>query len=482
MPVNDVMRRVERDIDERLEELPLWRCARDDVLRATLDYYRLAHETTLIFAAAAIDSDNKEVFDNVALQLQRFQAGCFQVLKWTFSWCPEQSAQTFTGEMIHEAQDLGSKYEALVDVLKFAKHDQIEIVVDESARQVTVYEGGDVTGADWSLVDHQRRTNLFHSHVSLTEDADQLTRAWTAGVYRRTIRWLGDVAREGQGDTVMLTLPSGDHVPLFSRPTIIRVPEPPDREIEAVLDDLTLTPEKVSGPQVWDYVSWLDTPLVALGTERLGPSDLLVALAGLGGDDHMLRLAAAADNKQYVKVSGLREIRMIELCCDLLKQQKWKVNPRYKLRDPDREIDVYAIREGVGLVLQLKSTLRPEAAGEVYNRNEDVIEGIAQARDTRAQIGSGAIGAVITDGYRGDYTTWRHALEHQIPIGTLDDIPDIARNPHQIFELLKSRVGFDDIRPEGAPFERSCDLMGWTVRIVDSRPMTQGLLSLGSSS
>jgi hypothetical protein len=178
----------------------------------------------------------------------------------------------------------------------------------------------------------------------------------------------------------------------------------------------------------------------------------------------MLRLAAAADNKQYVKVIRLREIRMIELCCDLLEQQKWKVNPRYKLRDPVREIDVYAIREAVGLILQLKSTLHPEAAGEVYSRNEDVIKGIAQALDTRALIGSGAIEAVITDGYRGDYTTWRHAFEHQIPIGTLDDIPDIARNPHQIFELLKNRVGFDDIRPEGAPFERSCDLMGWTIR------------------
>jgi hypothetical protein len=32
---------------------------------------------------------------------------------------------------------------------------------------------------------------------------------------------LGDVAIEGRGDTVMFTLESGDHVPLFSGPTII---------------------------------------------------------------------------------------------------------------------------------------------------------------------------------------------------------------------------------------------------------------------
>src|SRR5208282_4552435 len=31
---------VEREIDDRLKQFPFWRCARDKVLRATLDYYR----------------------------------------------------------------------------------------------------------------------------------------------------------------------------------------------------------------------------------------------------------------------------------------------------------------------------------------------------------------------------------------------------------------------------------------------------------
>jgi hypothetical protein len=293
MPVNDAMRRVEREIDDRLRELPLWRCAKGSVLKTTLDYYRNYHETiSLMMIYTASIGGGEEAFYNLNLQLQRLQAGVFQILKWALVWCPEHSAETFTDEMIHQVQDLGGKYEALVDALKYAKYDQIEIAVDESARQVTVYEGGDVTGADWNLVDHQRRTNLVHSHVSLTEDADQLTNAWTAGAYRRAIRWLGDLAREGQGDTVMFTLPSGGHVPLFSRPTIIRVPEPQDREIGAVLEDLTLTPEKVAGPRFWAYVYWLDTPLVAVGTERLGPSDLLVALAGLAGDDRAIVVPA----------------------------------------------------------------------------------------------------------------------------------------------------------------------------------------------
>jgi hypothetical protein len=195
--------------------------------RATLDFYRLAHETILIFAAGARQGDDKNAFDNVAMQLQRFQAGCFYSIKWSLTSCPERSNQTCAEEMIHDACELGSKYETFVDALKSAKYDQVEITVDESARQVTVYEGGDVTGTDWSLVDHQRSANLSHSHVSLTEDADQLTKAWTAGAYRRAVRWFGDLASEGRGDTVMFTLESGDHVPLFSRPTIIRLPDAP---------------------------------------------------------------------------------------------------------------------------------------------------------------------------------------------------------------------------------------------------------------
>jgi len=71
----------------------------------------------------AISRGSQEEYYNLAQQLQRFQAGFFQVLKWTFLWCPERSDETFSHEMIHEAQDLGSKYETLVDVLKAAKYD-----------------------------------------------------------------------------------------------------------------------------------------------------------------------------------------------------------------------------------------------------------------------------------------------------------------------------------------------------------------------
>lgn len=479
MPVSEAMRQVEWEIDERLKQLPLWRFARDKVLRATLDLYRDAHEHVEIACVLAFTSGRQEDFLVLNQQLQRFQAGFFQVLKWALTLCSEQSAETFFHQMIYEAQDLGAKYETLVDSLKAAKHGVVEIVVDEGTRQVTVYEGGDITGTDWGLVDRQRNANLFHSHVSLAEDGDQLTKAWTAGVYRRTVSWLGALAMSALSKATIFCMPNGVLVPLPYRSVVVRVPEPPDQQFQAVLDDLTLGSEKLTEPEIWRYVSWLDTPLVVIGTERQGPSDLLIALATIGGEDHMLRLAATADKAQYEKVSGLRESRMIKRCSELLEQQGWKVDPHYKLHNPDKEIDVYAIREGVHLVLQLKSTLRPEAAGEVYNRNEDINAGIAQARDTRTRIGAEAIGAVITDGYRGDYSTWSKAIEHQIPIGTLEDISDIARNPRQIFELLKTRVGFTGVPPEGAPFERACELMGWNFRIVDSRPSSsEGVVSM----
>jgi hypothetical protein len=64
----------------------------------------------LIASAYALSRGSEEEFYTVNMLLQRFQAGCFYVLKWALKWCPERSALTFTDEMIHEAQDLGSKH------------------------------------------------------------------------------------------------------------------------------------------------------------------------------------------------------------------------------------------------------------------------------------------------------------------------------------------------------------------------------------
>ena len=64
-----------------------------------------------------------------------------------------------------------------VDALKMAQQDALEIVVDQTQRLATVYEGGEATGADWDLVEYQHRHNLVHTHVPLTDDGDSRTLA-----------------------------------------------------------------------------------------------------------------------------------------------------------------------------------------------------------------------------------------------------------------------------------------------------------------
>jgi hypothetical protein len=74
-------------------------------------------------------------------------------------------------------------------------------------------------------------------------------------------------------------------------------------------------------------------------------------------------------------------------------------------------------------VIELKSTLRPESPCEVHKRNDDILGGIEQAHRARTQLGKDATAVVITDGYRGDFATWRLALERRVATGTLEDLP-----------------------------------------------------------
>ncbi len=97
--------------------------------------------------------------------------------------CPEESAEEFTDEMILAAQTLGEHYEVLVDALWMAKTGRMEIEVDAASHTVTMYEGGEVTGSDWSIVHFQQRDNLIRAHVVLTDDTDQLTARWSAAAY-----------------------------------------------------------------------------------------------------------------------------------------------------------------------------------------------------------------------------------------------------------------------------------------------------------
>ena len=99
----------------------------------------------------------------------------------------------------------------------------------------------------------------------------------------------------------------------------------------------------------------------------------------MAGDDHMLRLAALADEAQYVRVSGAREERMIAVCREILEALEWTVTPRLRLRDPLGDVDVYAVRGRDRMAIQLKSTLRPQS-GACSDRRDDAISDMAAPR------------------------------------------------------------------------------------------------------
>ena len=113
---------------------------------------------------------------------------------------------------------------------------------------------------------------------------------------------------------------------------------------------------------------------------------------------------------------------MIAVCKKAFESKNWVFTPHYLLSNPDREIDGYVTRSSEILIVQLKSTLRPQSPWEVLKRNTDVIEGICHTADIVGRIGSSAKGIVITDGYAGDYITWQESIKTGIPVATLDDL------------------------------------------------------------
>jgi hypothetical protein len=118
----------------------------------------------------------------------------------------------------------------------------------------------------------------------------------------------------------------------------------------------------------------------------------------------MLRVAMRVDSDQYAKASGLRADRMINRCKEALEQhvRPWSIMSCAHYRNPQQEADILAIRDAdSSIVLELKSTLRPETPWEVSKRNEVIISG---ARQAKALVDRGVAqrGYLLTDGYRGD--------------------------------------------------------------------------------
>jgi hypothetical protein len=208
---------------------------------------------------------------------------------------------------------------------------------------------------------------------------------------------------------------------------------------------------------------------VQIGDRVYGVSIALRTLTGI--DDYMLRAAVLHDPGQYEKVSGLREERMIAICKTAFKAAGWTFTPHYHLANPPREIDGYATKDTETCIVQLKSTLRPQSPWEVYKRNTDVIDGIAHTAEAGRRLGKGTTGIVITDGYEGDYATWKESLACGVPVATLEDVDWIAKDPGGAFKILGERAGIQEQAPTEELPERSFTLCGWTLRLLDrSKP------------
>ncbi|MEA1995066.1 MAG: hypothetical protein U9N18_02780 [Campylobacterota bacterium] len=476
MGVSDRVREIEREIDANICQLLTWRAPRAEVLEDLMRTYRDAIEFAFLKALHTETFDGSAEDSGAALgQENRSRAGSLWALKWAAEYCPESAptAKRSPKELV-DLLLLGDTYETFVDALKYAQRSLITIKVEEASRRITFYEGGPATAFDAHIVQHQRITSPMIPHVSLTEDSDQLTSRWTAGDYRRVTKWLAEHAAHEENtifvDPAFLTKIGKSKISI-PQPTLVWFDRPANAPDCYVFDDLVLP--VIDDVLKWRLVFLLDTPIVQVGDRFCTLSSDIKTITSI--DDYMLRLAARVDPDQYSKASTLREGRMISICRDALEQcvPPWSVVEHVLYKDPPQEVDVLASRDAKNLILQLKSTLRPETPWEVYKRNEGLIEGV---KHTKRLVDRGAAnqGFVVTDGYRGDYTCWAEALASDIPIATLYDVEVIALDPVEAASEVKRRVGITASAqelPQGVP-DREVDLMGWTLRFVDRHAPT----------
>ncbi|MGP8175256.1 MAG: hypothetical protein ACLP7O_12015 [Terracidiphilus sp.] len=460
------VRQVESEIDDSIQKMVIWNVKRDVLLQSLMTFWRDSLEMLQMLAAHA-DMFQVENGLQKSIAMEHLTVtGVFQSLKWTMQYSCNDGEDEISDEiLVNFVMKVAGPYQILVDALKLGLHDRAEFSVDHNDKTLTIYEGGEVSGHDFEIVSSDHITSPFHKQNALVEDSDQLTTNWTAGQYRQYWRWLRSIAENAETNTILGQAgPLAPMVEIMKQPVVVEIPPPPAL-LSGVQHDLTLTIEKAQGALRWKIDSWHDCPLVQIGDRVFGVSRAILTLAKL--EDYMLRTAVLNDPGQYEKVSGLREERMIAICKKSFEEAGWTFTPHFLLTNPPKEIDVYATKESETCIVQLKSTLRPQSPWEVYKRNADVIEGINHTSEVLHRFDKGAMGIVITDGYEGDYATWRESLATGVAVATLDDLDLITKNQKGAFKVLAERAGIDG-KPtsEGLP-ERSVSLCGWTIRMLD---------------
>jgi hypothetical protein len=466
MSVPPEVRAAELEIDKSIERLVVWQANRSRLIRELLDYSRDAIEVVHLMASYAASTRSRTRLE-AALAVERdVQAGVFNALKWAFTFDSGEGAIASPPEdALHELVGIGTAYEVLVDALKLAAHDKLTIRADMRKRILTIFEGGDRTGADARLVSSLRSTAPFYMHTPFTKDEDRLTRRWTAGQFRSAATWIGEIA--ARAETCLYRRTATGHMPALARPTVLKVPDAEDGNLRGVIDDLTLDLGKVQQSR-WMYTCWMDTPLVGIDGERFGLSSMLKTIAGAAREDQMLRTAALMDSDQYSKVSGLRESRMLDASEKALQSRGWAVQTRLRHPGPPpREIDVLAKRGDLTLVIQLKSSIRPISPWEVSKRNDDVFKGITHTAEILKRFPEPRLGLVLTDGYRGDYATWEASLRTGIPLVAWEKLEDLAADPHACVRQVKEELGLTGERQTEPIEPREAALLGWTLRLYD---------------
>ena len=163
---------------------------------------------------------------------------------------------------------------------------------------------------------------------------------------------------------------------------------------------------------------------------------------------------------------------MVEACRTIFEgtSQEWTVRSPVKLTTPPQEADFVARRSNDSIVIELKSTLRPETLWEVYKRNSDILDGLSQAQSL-VRRGVARRGFVITDGYRGDYQCWEEAFRRDVTIGTLLDLEELVSDPHDAVQLMRRNAGANKSEhAERRLPERRADILGWKLRLIDASP------------
>jgi len=335
VPVQDEVRVIEKEIDAKVAAMALWRHGRAAVLEGLMGVYRDCIELTFVKGLDAEVFGHADDVQTAMVHEDRLRNGAFWAMKWATNYCPEVGREgPLCAKELLNAILSGQSYDVLVDVLKYGEMDLVALSVSPELRLIICREGEDLTGFDAEIVEHQQAVGPTHVHTSLTTDDDQLTSKWCAGDYRRTVRHLAEFAESQEGQIavrrdVATTLDGGEiSIP---QPTLVwldRPSEPPDAH---VFDSLTM-PSKISEPFMWGARALLETPIANCSGRFCALSSDLKTIVCV--DDYMLRLAAREDEKQYSRVSGVRESRMVEACRTGFEggKEDWTIQSPVKLR------------------------------------------------------------------------------------------------------------------------------------------------------